>query len=189
MVASASIKVSTIALLACLVTTVSANTQSANEEPIENDFRADFLSFDEVDELTTGAVRKREEVFKYCLNVTDQALEARNAVLMRQLKEVEAQVDKKLDILAAQIEVLEMWTKKREAFLSNANESLVKIFQSMRPDAAAQQLTEMGAGTASSIIAKLEPKNSSAILAEMKPDDAAKISLILSNSMVTDAKK
>ena len=79
---------SIVVLLAWAATTIPANTQSSNDADLENNFREDFLIFDEVDELTTGAVRKREEVFKYCLNVSDQAAEARSAVLMKRLKDI-----------------------------------------------------------------------------------------------------
>ena len=89
-------------------------------------------------------------------------------------------------MLENQITVLKTWTERREQFLNKASDSLIQIFQTMRPDAAAQQLTEIGPAVASSVIAKLQPKISSAILAEMKPDDAAKITIILSNAMVTD---
>ena len=81
---------------------------------------------------------------------------------------------------------LQGWVQKRERFLSSANDSLVEIFQVMRSDAAALQLSEVGPAMAASIIAKLEPKYSSAIMAEMKPDEAAKITMILTNSLATD---
>ena len=175
-----------LALLISIGFPVQANTQSSQPQVQENDFRSDFLMFDELDELTTGAVRKREEVFKYCLNVSDQAMEARNAVMMKRMAKIEAEVDQKLDRLEERIAVLRTWTERRDEFLARSSDSLIQIFQTMRSDAAALQLTELGPGVAASVVAKLEPKYSSAILAEMKPDDAAKITMILTSAMATD---
>jgi len=175
-----------LALLISIGFPVQANTQSSQPQVQDNDFRADFLMFDELDELTTGAVRKREEVFKYCLNVSDQAMEARNAVMMKRMAKIEAEVDQKLDQLEERIAVLRTWTERRDEFLARSSDSLIQIFQTMRSDAAALQLTELGPGVAASVVAKLEPKYSSAILAEMKPDDAAKITMILTSAMATD---
>ena len=137
----------------------------------------------ELDPLTTGAVQKREEIFKYCLNISDAATETRTAVLANHLKDMGAEVDEKLTKLDERISVLRDWMVKRQQFLDSANESLIKIFASMRPDAAALQFTEIGPGKAAAIISKLEPSNASAILAEMKPADAAKITLVLSSAM------
>ena len=88
--------------------------------------------------------------------------------------------------MSKRIAELKNWVKQREEFLDRTNKSLVEIFQTMRSDAAASQLTEIGPALPASIIANLEPKYSSAILAEMKATDAAKITMILTNSMVTD---
>ena len=161
----------------------------AVEPEPEKDLRAEFLMLEnELDMITTGAVTNRDESFKYCLNIFDEASEARHVILTKRLKEIEGQVDDRLDKLAVRISELKEWTQKRDDFLALANESVVQIFQSMRPDAAALQLTEVGPAMAASIIAKLEPKFSSAILTEMKPSDAAKIAVVLTNSMETDEK-
>ena len=155
--------------------------------PLENNFREDFLLLgEEIDPNTVGSISRRDETFRYCLNISDKAKEARNAVLESRLNEMEDVVDKKIERMGSMIVELRTWTEKREKFLARANDSLIQIFQSMRSDSAALQLTEVGPIMAASIIAKLEPKISSAIMAEMKPDDAAKITMVLTNSMVTD---
>lgn len=184
-------KVGLIALAASVLP-VQAGSQQPQPDVIllENDFRGDFLSFeDEIDPNAVGSISRRDETFRYCLNISDKAKEARNAVLTKRLQEMEAVIDSKLDKMAEMIVELRSWTEKRESFLERANDSLVEIFQSMRADAAAMQLTEVGPIMAASIIAKLEPKISSAILAEMKPDDAANITMVLTSSMETDAKQ
>ncbi|MEM8649947.1 MAG: MotE family protein [Pseudomonadota bacterium] len=140
-----------------------------------------------IDYTVTGSVTKEEEKepekLSYCVNIHEDAKEARSAILKERLIALEMNVDDKLEKLEKRIAVLKKWTKKREDFLVAANESLVQIFQNMRPDAAALQFTEMGPGMAAAIISKLEPKYSSAILTEMKPSDAAKIALVLTNLM------
>jgi len=134
-----------------------------------------------VDMTTTGSIKSEPELLSYCLNIHDDAREARTAVLTTRLTALESDVDAKLEQLSERIALLRTWTEKREKFLTKANDSLVQIFQTMRPDAAAQQFTEIGPGMAAAIISKLEPKYSSAILSEMKPADAAKIAMVLTN--------
>ena len=140
----------------------------------------------EIDTVHTGVVDAEKSQTNYCLNILDEAKEARNAILTKRLTNLEKEVDEKLDLMEKRIVVLKSWTERREAFLSKANDSLVKIFQSMRPDAAASQLTEMGPALSAPIISKLEPKYSSAILTEMKPADAAKITMVLANLVGAD---
>lgn len=136
-----------------------------------------------VDLMSVGAIPKTDEVSKYCVSIFDQAKEARHAVLMRRLQEMQSTVDGKLDEMDERIVQLKTWTEKREKFLAMANESLIQIFQTMRSESAALQMTEMGPVMSAAIIAKLEPKFSSAILAEMEPGDAAKVTLVLTDSV------
>ena len=104
-----------------------------------DELRMEFLAREKdgplgaVDPLTTGAVQKREEIFKYCLNISDAATETRTAVLANHLKDMGAEVDEKLKKLDERISVLRDWMVKRQLFLDSANESLIKIFASMRP--------------------------------------------------------
>ena len=140
----------------------------------------------EIDQSTTNSVTRKDDGSNYCINILDDARETRNAVLTQRLTSLEEQVDKKLQVMSQRIAVLKGWVEQREAFLAKTNDSLVMIYQSMRPDAAASQLTEIGPRLSASIIAKLEPKYSSAILTEMKPADAAQITMALTNLMKTN---
>ena len=136
--------------------------------------------------LTTGAVMRDSEMLNYCINIHDRAKEVRSSVLNDKLKEIGTDVDSKLTELEKKIEELKFWTKKREIFLDSTNNALVKIFETMKPDAAASQFTEIGPKITSAIILKLNPKISSAILTEMEPSDAAKIAIILTNALEED---
>ena len=151
------------------------------------ELRAMFLGDDVgVDTFTTGAIPKVDEVNKYCIGIFNEAKEARHAVLTNRLKKMKTSVNEKLDEMEIRITELREWTEKREQFLSQAKDSLIQIFQSMRPDAAASQLTEMGPVMSAAIIAKLDPKISSAILSEMDAEDAAKITLVLTDAVGLD---
>lgn len=134
------------------------------------------------DEITTGAIIRENELLGYCFNVADLAVEARSSFLREELQQIEADVDRKLDLLDERIAELKSWYEKREIFLASANESLVKIFQTMRPDAAAQQMSMLSPALSAALVAKLEPRVASVILNEMKPDDAAKITAMLASS-------
>lgn len=175
-------------IYALIFTFAIAQSLSIAQEPDPqiND-KIDVLQLDGVDdELITGSILRENQTFNYCINISDAATETRNSILRKGLNSIEARVDQKLVKLAARIEELRSWTLRRERFLKTGNESLVSIFQSMRSDAAALQLTELGPVLAASIIFKLEPKVSSAILTEMKPAYAAKIATVLTSAVEAD---
>lgn len=130
-----------------------------------------------------SSVASKHELSNYCYNISDSAVEARSAVLKEQLLNVETQVDEKLALLETKTNELKSWMVKRESFVNKVNESVVKIFQAMRPDAAASQFAELGPVVAASIISQLPPKSSSAILTEMSPVDAAEVALVLTAAL------
>ena len=133
--------------------------------------------------LITGAIMRESDMYSYCLNISDAAIELRSVILNEELKSVESQAMDKLLLIEAKIQELKKWTLKREKFLQSGNDALVKVFQTMRPDSAALQLTELESALAAAIIFKLDPKYSSAILSEMKPTVAAKIAVILTSAV------
>lgn len=130
-----------------------------------------------------SSVASKHELSNYCYNISDSAVEARSAILKEQLLTIETQVNKKLEQLEQKTNELKSWMVKRESFVNKVNESVVKIFQVMRPDAAASQFTELGPVVAASIISQLPPKSSSAILTEMSPVDAAEVALVLTAAL------
>lgn len=136
-----------------------------------------------VDVLTTGSVARENELMNYCYNISDSAVEARSAVLKEQLEVIEKQVEERLVLLEEKTKELKEWMVKRESFVNKVNNSVVQIFQAMRPDAAASQFTELGPVVSASIISQLPPKASSAILTEMSPTDAAEVALVLTAAL------
>ena len=188
----------TVAIVAVSVSVPSFKGTAASLDPflqtdatfLPEDLTSSDLTLDQtiakklgIDRTVTGSIRKEPELLSYCLNIHDDAREARTAILTQRLNTVETGVDEKLVQLEERIAELREWTQKREAFLVKANDSLVQIFQTMRPDAAALQLTEVGPAMAAAIISKLQPKYSSAIMTEMKPADAAKVAMVLTNAL------
>ena len=65
----------------------------------------------------------------------------------------------------------------------------MKIYQSMRPDAAALQMAQLGPRLSAAIIAKLEPRVSGIILNEMSPRDAARVTAYLVGTLETENAK
>jgi len=156
----------------------------AQEKSVNDPQRIDVLN-EYVDDsgITTGSIIRDSEMLSYCINISDIASETRNSILKKKLESIELDVDEKLVMLEAKIAELKKWSKKRDDFLENVNNSLVKIFETMRPDAAALQFSEIGPIISSAIILKLDPRISSAILTEMSPADAAKVAIILTSAL------
>jgi len=170
-----------------------ATAQLADRQPVSaenNPNRIDIFDGEvATDDITTGAIIRENELLGYCLNVADLAVEARGAFLKKELEDIEANVEVKLDELDERIAELKHWNSKRDDFLASANDALVKIYQSMRPDAAALQMAQLGPRLSAAIIAKLEPRVSGIILNEMSPRDAARVTAYLVGTLETENAK
>lgn len=136
-----------------------------------------------ISDFVVGAVMNNNDMLSYCLNISDAATEARNSILQKMMKETEVKIADKLVMLEEKTASLEEWVARRDDFMKSANQSLISIFESMRPDAAASQLTELKVGLAAAIILKLQPKVSSAIMTEIAPKHAAKITSMLTSAI------
>ncbi|MEQ8824485.1 MAG: MotE family protein [Filomicrobium sp.] len=112
---------------------------------------------------------------RYCQAVGDIATDARFAWQAGQLKKLAKELDDRRAILEERIAELKSWVERRDQFVELGTESLVKIFQSMRPDAASQQLSSVDEMTAAAIITKLKPRTASSILNEMETEKAARL--------------
>ena len=111
----------------------------------------------------------------YCSNNIPNAIEARVAWESKRLKELEIEVSKKSEALAALGHEARSWVERREKLWMSGRDSLVEIYAKMRPEMAAQQLAAMSEESAASIITKLNPRSASAILNEMTPEKAARL--------------
>jgi flagellar motility protein MotE (MotC chaperone) len=103
----------------------------------------------------------------------------------KQLTDLKAEVDERMQALEEKRKEYEMWLKRRDDFVSKAQDSLVDIISKMKPDAAAAQMAMIGDEAAAALILKLNPRVSSIILNEMPPDKAAKLARIIVGSQRT----
>lgn len=178
-----------------------SSSAMAQVPEVKRPLRIDILATENpnlIDALTTGSVKKEMEIddfvvgaavmnnndmLSYCVNISDAATEARNSILQKMMEETEVKIGEKLTMLEAKTGVLKEWVNRRDMFMKQASKSLVTIFETMRPDAAASQIAELKVGLAAAIILKLQPKTSSAIMTEIPPKHAAKITAMLTSAI------
>ena len=177
-------------LLLAAIAAVPANAQNRAPTPMAMppastqatpEVRTDPASIDL--DTVTGAVMTEKDMLQYCVNIADSARETRYAIIDSKLDEKQSQIDEKLGQLAEKIAAIKEYVEIREQFRAAAEKQVVTIYESMRPDAAAGQLSELDTGLASAIIMKLDPKVSSKILTEMQPKQAAQIANYLTAAM------
>jgi len=157
---------------------------SDDAEFMKKPARIDILEQEnDISNFVVGAVMKDNDMLSYCLNISDAATEARNSILQKMMADTEAELASKLAALEEKTALLAGWVNRRDKFMRSANKSLVAIFETMRPDAAASQISELDVGLAAAIILKLQSKISSAIMAEIKPKHAAKITSMLTSAI------
>lgn len=136
----------------------------------------------EIDQVETGTVVSENELLAYCMNISSSAVELRGLMVKETLTKVEDEVNGKLTELESRIGELKSWLERREAFLASANETMVEVYQKMRPDAAASQMMELNPMLSAAIVAKLDSRAASAIMMEMKPESAARITELLASA-------
>lgn len=130
---------------------------------------------DEVEDALSSVRQPKTLAERYCASINDRAADARFAYQSRQLGELTNKLSEKIKTLKERTVQFEEWLGKREAFLKLANDNLVQIYTSMRPDAASDQLVSVPESVAAAIIMKLEPRVASTILSEMDPQKAARL--------------
>ena len=116
-----------------------------------------------------------DAIRQYCTNIRDAAADTRIAWQTEALRKLEQEIEDRIAELNRQQSEFEQWLQRREAFLARTRENLVAVYASMRPDAAATQLSILDAETSASILANLQPRVASAILNEMEPQRAAEL--------------
>ncbi len=129
-----------------------------------------------------------EEARQYCVNIRDAAADARFAWQKATLEALDQRIDEKIAALEKKRAEYEVWLKKREDFLAAAREDVVTIYARMRPEAAANQLTNLDDQMAAAVLARLNARTSSAILNEMEPARAAQLASTLAGMTELPAK-
>jgi len=115
----------------------------------------------------------RKIVETYCTTVSDLAAERRVALQTSALKELEARVQDRLDVLEQRTQELSDLIRKRNELRQLAKAELVDIYAGMDAEAAAAQMERLDPRLASSVLRQLKPRQASAILDVMKPEMAA----------------
>lgn len=130
----------------------------------------------------TAGREDEDLVEQYCAQVGDIAGRTRTEVERRSIVDMTEQLDKRISLLEQKTAEHKAWLAKREQFLANAQESLVRIYTRMKSEAAAPQLAAMDETSAAAIVAKMEPKMASAILSDMDPVKAARLTSIIAGA-------
>lgn len=122
---------------------------------------------------------------QYCFNTADTAADARFAWQAKKIQEMEAELNKRAEILAEKTEEYKKWLQRRDEFSRKAHEKLVGFYSRMRADAAAEQLATIDEETAAAVVTKLETKVASQIMSEMDPVRAARIATVIAGAAKT----
>ncbi|MFD9902298.1 MotE family protein [Mesorhizobium sp. NPDC059025] len=135
--------------------------------------------------LTTGTIAPpsdESEVQRFCSNIADAARDRRYSLQAAELKQLQTEVDKRIGALEEKRAEYEEWLKRREVFLARAEDSLVKIYSGMKPDAAAERLAGTNVELAAAILMKLDARKASVILNEMDTKAAAALTGIMGSA-------
>jgi flagellar motility protein MotE (MotC chaperone) len=122
-----------------------------------------------------GAPDMRGDTEKYCVNIADQAADARFAWQAKTIADLEKEIDKRIAELDAKRAEYQQWIKYREEILAQAQDHLVDVFAKMKPESASVQIAALDDAMAAAVLSKLKARTASAILNEMDPARAAQL--------------
>lgn len=130
-------------------------------------------------ELVVVDPAKQSEIQRFCSNIADAARDRRYALQAKELKVLQAEIDKRMALLEEKRAEYEGWLKRRETFLDKAEDNIVQIYSRMKPDAAAERLAELRSELAAGILMKLDSRKAGTILNEMDSKAAATLTTIM----------
>lgn len=125
------------------------------------------------------AAAPTSDIEKFCANNAAIVGDARLSWQTARLRELEAQVQQRLQELEAKKAEFVAWMRKRDEAMRQATESVVAIYARMRPDSAAQQLAAMEDAMAAAVLAKLPSRAAGVILNEMESGRAARLTRVM----------
>ena len=131
--------------------------------------------------LETGSI-KGPRADDYCTNIANPAADARFAWQKKMLADMEQEIVKRIAVLEEKTAEYQKWLVRRDEFSKKANETVLRIYARMRPDAAAVQLAALDEETAASVLTKLEPRAASLILNEMESAQAVRLTATISGA-------
>lgn len=118
----------------------------------------------------------------YCKSLGPAAGEARMKWQADQLSRLERQVEDATAELEQRRKELQGWIKRRDDFIRRANDQLIAIYRSIKPEVAALQLSELDDETASAILLKLDARVASRIFDELPGPRAARLVTLISGA-------
>ncbi|WP_181170915.1 MotE family protein [Mesorhizobium sp. B2-1-3] len=124
----------------------------------------------------------QSEIERFCSNIADAARDRRYVLQAEELKQLQAGIDQRMKALDEKRAEYETWLKRREVFLARAEDSVVKIYAGMKPDAAAERLAIVNADLAAAILMKLDSRKAGVILNEMDQKAAATLTGIMASA-------
>ncbi|TPM36960.1 hypothetical protein FJ967_18205 [Mesorhizobium sp. B2-3-4] len=133
-------------------------------------------------QLTREKAPDQSEIERFCSNIADAARDRRYALQAEELKQLQAGIDQRMKALDEKKAEYESWLKRREVFLARAEDSVVKIYAGMKPDAAAERLAIVNADLAAAILMKLDSRKAGVILNEMDQKAAATLTGIMASA-------
>lgn len=122
------------------------------------------------------------EVERFCSNIADAARDRRYVMQTNELERLKTEIDERMKALETKRLEYEEWLKRRDDFLDKAEDNVVKIYAKMKPDAAAERLSEVKIELAAGILMKLDPRQASTILNEMDRKAAATITGVMASA-------
>lgn len=122
------------------------------------------------------------DVERFCTNIADAARDQRYALQAEELRNLQAEIDARITALEEKRAEYEEWLRRRETFLAKAQDNVVDIYGRMRPDAAAERLTELGPELAAGILMKLDARRAGIIMNEMETKAAAGVTSIMASA-------
>lgn len=129
-----------------------------------------------------AATEDGSEVERFCSNIADAARDRRYALQTMELEKLKTDIDQRMAALEEKRREYEEWLKRRDDFLDKIEDNVVKIYAKMKPDAAAERLSEVKVELAAGIIMKLDPRQASTILNEMDRKAAAMITGVMASA-------
>jgi len=119
------------------------------------------------------------EVERFCTGIADEARDRRYSLQKLELEKLRKDVDERIKMLDTKRAEYESWMKRREDFLALAEDNVVKIYATMKPDAAAERLAVLDAKLSAGILMKLDSRKAGVILNEMDSKAAAALTSIM----------
>lgn len=122
-----------------------------------------------------------DEIREFCANIVDAARDRRYAVQTRELDNLRQEIDARIAALETKRAEYEEWLARRDEVINRAEDSIVGIYSRMRPEAAAERMSQLDDTLAAAILLKLNSRQAGVILNEMDSRAAARLTSIIAD--------